>query len=115
MFGKYGGFLLGAIGKNDNEGLFHVAFGIVHNETNENLTWFLATLGEVLYGDDDYDKVITFVSDKSKGLAKAVVKVFPSTPHGFCLRHFEANFMRVNARLGNSLREECWAIIIKTT
>ncbi|XP_039119170.1 uncharacterized protein LOC120255401 [Dioscorea cayenensis subsp. rotundata] len=93
---KYGG-------KDDNDGLFHVAFAIVDNETNENWTWFLATLGDALYGEDTYDKIITFISDRSKGLVHAVARVFPSSPHGYCLRHLEANFMKTNSSLVREL------------
>ena len=66
-----------------------------------------------MYGEDNYEKVITFVSNRSKGLVKAVTKVFLSAPHGFCLCLLEANFMKVNTRLGKALRDECWAIIIR--
>lgn len=90
-------------------------FAIPDYETNENWTWFLATLGEVLHGEDDYDRVMTFVSDRSKGFVNAVTKVFPSAPYGFCLRHLEANLMSVNARLSKALREEYWEIIIIIT
>lgn len=60
-------------------------FSIVDNKTDKNWTWFLVTLGEVLYGDDDYDKVINFMSDMSKGLANGVMKVFPSALCGIYL------------------------------
>jgi len=110
---KYGGVLIGATAKDGNEGLFHLAFAIVDNETDDNWTWFLATLGEALYGKDDYDKVIAFISDRSKGLVNVVARVFPSSPHGYCLRHLEANFMRTNSTLGKTMRMQCWAVIVK--
>jgi len=72
LLAKYGRILLGATAKNGNDGLFHVAFAIVDNETDDNWTWFLATLGEALYGQDDYDKVITFISYRSKSLVNVV-------------------------------------------
>ncbi|XP_039146825.1 uncharacterized protein LOC120284076 [Dioscorea cayenensis subsp. rotundata] len=56
LLGKYGEILLGVTAKDGNEGIFHVAFAVVDNETDDNWTWFLATLGEALYGEDDYDK-----------------------------------------------------------
>lgn len=64
LLGKYGGILLGTIGKDGNEGLFHVAFTIVSNESDEKWMWFLAMLGEVLYVEDDYDKLTTFTLDR---------------------------------------------------
>ncbi|XP_039137426.1 uncharacterized protein LOC120274955 [Dioscorea cayenensis subsp. rotundata] len=115
LLGKYDMILLGATARDSNEGIFHVAFTLVDNETDDNWTWFLATLGETLYGEDDYDKVITFISDRSKGLVNAVSRVFPSSPHGYCLRHLGANFMKVNDSLGKSLKEQCWSVIVKIT
>ena len=38
--------------------------------------WFISTLGDALYGDNDYDKIITFISDRSKGLVNSIAKVF---------------------------------------
>ena len=57
--------MLGATGKDGGKGLFHVTFADVNNKTNDNGTWFLATLGDALYGEDVYEKVIAFVSDRS--------------------------------------------------
>ncbi|XP_039138740.1 uncharacterized protein LOC120276066 [Dioscorea cayenensis subsp. rotundata] len=96
LLGKYGGTLLGATGKDGNDGFFHVAFAI---------------LGDTIYDDDEYVKIITFISDRSKGLINAVAKVLPSSPHAYCLRHLEANFMKANVRLGKSLKERCWSIL----
>ncbi|XP_039126995.1 uncharacterized protein LOC120263173 [Dioscorea cayenensis subsp. rotundata] len=113
LLGKYGGILLGATAKDGNEGIFHVAFAVVDNEIDDNWTWFLATLEEALYGEDDYDKVIKFISDRSKGLVNAVARVFPSSPHGYYLRHLEANFIKANDSLGKSLKEQCCSVIVK--
>ncbi|XP_039122108.1 uncharacterized protein LOC120258735 [Dioscorea cayenensis subsp. rotundata] len=113
LLGKYGGILSGATGKDGNEGIFHVAFAVIDNETDDNWTWFLTTLGEALYGESDYEEVIIFISDRSKGLVNAVVRMFPSSPHGYCLRHLEANFMKANGRLGKALKEQCWVVIVK--
>ncbi|XP_039118051.1 uncharacterized protein LOC120253919 [Dioscorea cayenensis subsp. rotundata] len=111
LLGKYEGTLLGAMGKDGNDGFFHVAFAIVDNEMDANWTWFLSKLGDTIYNDDEYVKLITFISDRSKGLINAVAKIFPSSPHAYCLRHLEANFMKANVRLGKSLKERYWSIL----
>lgn len=46
---------------------------------------------------------------------KAVARVSPSSPHGYCLHCLEMNFMKANARIRKALREQCWAVIIKIT
>lgn len=107
LLAKYVGILLSTTSKDSNEGLFYIGLTIIDEGTDESLIWFLATLGEMLYGEDGYNKVITLLSDRSKSLLNTVAKVFPSTPHGFYLSHLETNFMRINARLGKALREEC--------
>ena len=38
------------------------------------------------------DKALVFLSDRQKGLLKAVEDIFPGCPHGYCLKHLEANF-----------------------
>ncbi|XP_039136125.1 uncharacterized protein LOC120273555 [Dioscorea cayenensis subsp. rotundata] len=72
LLGKYGGTLLGATGKDRNDGFFHVPFAIVDNVTDGNWTWFLSKLGDTIYDDDEYVKLIKFISDRSKGLINAV-------------------------------------------
>ncbi|XP_039141172.1 uncharacterized protein LOC120278444 [Dioscorea cayenensis subsp. rotundata] len=113
LLGKYGGILLGATSKDGNEGFFHLAFAIVDNETDDNWIWFTPTLGDVIYGDDNYTNIITFISNRSKGLVNAIAKVFPPAPHAYCLRHLHANFLKSNGQLGKSLKDECWCLIIK--
>ncbi|XP_039140448.1 uncharacterized protein LOC120277657 [Dioscorea cayenensis subsp. rotundata] len=113
LLGKYGGILLGATAKDGNERFFHLAFAIVDNETDDNWTWFTSTLGDAIYGDDDYTNIIIFISDRSKGLVNAIAKVFPSSPHAYCLRHLHANFLKSNGQLGKSLKDECWSLIMK--
>ena len=73
---RYGGILLCVARKDDNEGIFHLAFVIVDNETNENWMWFVSTLGDALYVDEDYEKITTFFSYQSKELVNVITKVF---------------------------------------
>ena len=68
--------MLGTISKDENKGFFHVAFVIIDNGTDVNLTLFISTLGDALYRDDDYDKIIAFVLDRTKGLVNTIETVF---------------------------------------
>lgn len=43
---NYGGTLLGVMGKDANDGFCHVAFTVVNNEMDANLTWFSLKLEE---------------------------------------------------------------------
>ncbi|XP_039117932.1 uncharacterized protein LOC120253733 [Dioscorea cayenensis subsp. rotundata] len=53
------------------------------------------------------------LSDRSKGLINVITRVFPSSPHGYYLRHLEANFMKANAKVGKTLQEQHWVIVVK--
>ena len=64
-------------------------------------------LRDTLYGDDDYEKIIIFVLDRSKGFVNAITNLFPSSSRGYCLRNLEANFIKGNTRLGKALKEQC--------
>ncbi|XP_039131906.1 uncharacterized protein LOC120268678 [Dioscorea cayenensis subsp. rotundata] len=75
LLGKYQGTLLGTTGEDGNIGFFHVTFSIVDNETDGNWTWFILKLGDALYDKVDYEEIITFVSDQSKGLMNSIAKV----------------------------------------
>ncbi|XP_039118940.1 uncharacterized protein LOC120255115 [Dioscorea cayenensis subsp. rotundata] len=97
LLGRYSGILLGATSKDANEGLFHLPFAIMDNETDNNWTWFISTLGDALYGEADYGKIITLISDRSKGLMNAMARVFLSSPHVYCLRHLQENFLKSNS------------------
>ncbi|XP_076924239.1 uncharacterized protein LOC143586619 [Bidens hawaiensis] len=89
MKGKYPGQILTAVGTDDNNCLYHVAFAIVEAECTDSWKWFLDLLGDDL--DLPHDANFTFISDRQKGLIQAVESVFPMTEHRFCCRHIYEN------------------------
>ena len=68
-------------------GLFPLAFAIVDAENDENWSWFLQQLKKVVGAN----RILTFVSDRQKGLLEAVPAIFPNSHHAFCLNHLKAN------------------------
>lgn len=68
LLGRYGRTLLGATSKDGNEGFFHLSFAIINNKMDKNRTWFVSIFCDSLYNKDDYDKITTFISDRSKVL-----------------------------------------------
>lgn len=52
------------------------------------------------------------MSNRPKGFVNAIAKVFSSSPHAYCLRHLEVNFMKGNVRLDKALKEKCWSIFV---
>ncbi|XP_050379429.1 protein FAR1-RELATED SEQUENCE 6-like [Argentina anserina] len=85
---KYKGCLLSATGKNGANGIYPFAYAIVGSEDKNNWTWFMENLYDIL---KDQGRTITFISDRCKGLLEAVPKVFPDSPHGYCLHHLQKN------------------------
>ena len=108
-----GSILLGAIGNDGNKGLFYLVFAIINNKKDENQAQYILTLCNALYDEDDYDKIITFILGLFKGLVNAIVKVFPSSPYGNCLRHLQANSFKSNSWLGIALNNERGSLIVK--
>ncbi|CAL2264962.1 unnamed protein product [Prunus armeniaca] len=83
---KYKGQLIGATGKNGNQGFFPFAFAIVDSENKENWSWFFENLAKVL---TPQGRTITFVSDHNKDVIEAVSNIFPTSHHAFCLNHLK--------------------------
>ena len=75
--------------------LFPLAHAVVDAENDDNWLWFLQLLLPIIQChalQHLINKAIVFLSDRQKGLLDAVDCVFPGCPHGYCLKHLEANF-----------------------
>ncbi|KAL0207268.1 hypothetical protein P9112_011896 [Eukaryota sp. TZLM1-RC] len=61
---------------------FPLAFGVVENEHYDSWKWFIEELKKV------FDLTgITVISDRQKGLIKAVGETLQTSPHAFCVKH----------------------------
>ncbi|KAI3731259.1 hypothetical protein L1987_62447 [Smallanthus sonchifolius] len=89
MKGPFPGQILTAVGVDANNGIYLVAYALVEAETTNSWCWFLECLGEDL--DLSYNSNFTFISDRQKGIIPALVKVYPSAEHRYCLRHIHDN------------------------
>jgi hypothetical protein len=75
-----GAQILAATGRDDNNNIFPIAWAMVAKEDTENLKWFLEQLKEALGGDYGNFGHYTIMSDRQKGLLKAVSTIFPNSP-----------------------------------
>ena len=89
--GKYLGILLSATATDANGSLFPLAHAILAVENDDNWHWFATILHDVIQMHAPAFLVprgLTFVSDHQTGLLEAIELLFPSSSHGYCLRHF---------------------------
>jgi hypothetical protein len=92
--GKYLGILLSATTVDANGALFPLAHAVVDAENDDNWHWFANLLYSVIQIHASaylHPGFLSFVSDRQKGLLEAIELVFPSSPHGYCLRHLYEN------------------------
>ncbi|XP_048564917.1 uncharacterized protein LOC125545096 isoform X2 [Triticum urartu] len=101
---QYGGILLSAVGMDPNDCIIPIAHAVVQREDTKAWRWFLTTLKKDL-GIVNND-LWTIMSDKQKGLIKAVKELFSGSPHRFCVRHLWQNFNK-NFK-GEALKNQLW-------
>ena len=91
------GILLAATAIDANGCLFPLAHAVVDAENDKNWLWFLQLLLTVVQShalQSLIDKALVFLSDRQKGLLEGVDRVFPGCPHGYCVKHLEANLVK---------------------
>ncbi|XP_028101553.1 uncharacterized protein LOC114300873 [Camellia sinensis] len=85
--GRHKGCLLAATAKDGNQGLYPLCFAIVDGESYDSWHWFLSKLLGILTLERD----IAFVTNRHRGLLKALAEVFPFSCNSFCLMHLKRN------------------------
>lgn len=76
--GKYGGYVLSACGLDAQNCLFPLAIFICNHEDTDNWSMMCALLQEYL---NQHPVNLTFISDRQKGLIKAIQTYFPKANH----------------------------------
>ncbi|KAM0829400.1 hypothetical protein ACQ4PT_066876 [Festuca glaucescens] len=89
--------ILAATGRDGNNNIFPIAFGVVDKEDTASWLWFLTQLKDCI-GEGGQFGNYTIISDRQKGLLKAISQVFPNSPQRYCLRHIYANFQSAGFR-----------------
>ncbi|KAK8943070.1 hypothetical protein KSP39_PZI008986 [Platanthera zijinensis] len=99
-----GGVLLCAVGIDGNNGMYPVAYAMVLKENRKSWEWFIGLLIQDLNIQNNY--VWTIISDKQKGLIRAVEELLPNAEHRFCVRHMYNNFKQIHK--GLQLKSLLW-------
>ena len=84
------GQLLVAVGIDAENAIYPIAYAAVESENRATWKWFLKFLKEDL--DIVNDSIVTWITDKQKGLIEAVKEEFTGSSHRFCVRHMYNNF-----------------------
>ncbi|GJV49716.1 pentatricopeptide repeat-containing protein [Tanacetum coccineum] len=98
------GEILTAVGRNENNHIFPVAWAVVSVENKDNWTWFLELIAEDLKVPNGVG--LTLMSDQHKGLIEAVKGVMPLAEHRQCARHIYDGFRK--QFIGVQFRELFW-------
>ncbi|XP_022566389.2 uncharacterized protein LOC106421322 [Brassica napus] len=88
------GQLLAAVGRDANNQLYPVAWGIVQVEDADNWKWFIERVKYDLNLQNGLG--FTLISDKQKGLIKAVEEELPYIEHRMCARHVYGNVKKLH-------------------
>ncbi|XP_043700398.1 uncharacterized protein LOC122651138 [Telopea speciosissima] len=89
----------------ENKGLFPIAYVVVEVECKESWLFFLNLLHDII-DPDDANRMLTFMSDKQKGLADAIASVFPNAYIRCCSSHLYQNFKKKYP--GDAFRKHFW-------
>ncbi|KAG8364885.1 hypothetical protein BUALT_Bualt18G0045100 [Buddleja alternifolia] len=110
--GPHQGVLLTAVAVDPNNNIYPISYAMVMKESGDTWDWFLTLLKVDLNILDE--QKYTFMSDKQKGLIKAFSEVFPNSPHRFCVRHLNGNFVKAGFR-GQAFKNALWRAANATT
>ncbi|XP_057518427.1 uncharacterized protein LOC130799342 [Amaranthus tricolor] len=91
--GNYGGVLLSAIALDGNNEMFPLAWGIVSCEDEESWKFFIWYLKHVLEPSNRGDNWC-IISDRQKGIEKALTDLWPKAQRRYCCRHLSANWKK---------------------
>jgi hypothetical protein len=93
-----------------NNQAINLAWGIVPKENTVHWSWFLENLSAMLDGLNKRGVVI--MSNRQKGLNKAIEEVLPLATEGYCCKHIEANVTKV---LGEEVKGPYWNAVYAST
>ncbi|XP_019097455.1 PREDICTED: uncharacterized protein LOC104772659 [Camelina sativa] len=91
---KIKGQLLAALGRDADNGIYPIAWCVVQVENKDNWLWFVKRLKTDLDLNEGDGYIL--VSDRQKGLIKAVELELPQIEHRMCVRHIYGNLKKTH-------------------
>nr|KAJ0196765.1 hypothetical protein LSAT_V11C700369240 [Lactuca sativa] len=89
---KVKGEILTAIGRDEDNHVYPIAWAVMNVENKDNWTWFIENLVADL--DLGAGNGLVVISDQHKGLLQAMADLLPHVEHRKCARHIFANFRK---------------------
>ncbi|XP_050280848.1 uncharacterized protein LOC126721820 [Quercus robur] len=108
---RFGGQILSATANDANDNIFPVAMAVVEQETRESWIWFLEIFADDIGRPEEFQ--LDFISDRQKGLIPAIVTLFPTVEHRYCVKHIYNNF-KIDHK-GLELKDALWRCAAATT
>ncbi|XP_010451291.1 PREDICTED: uncharacterized protein LOC104733413 [Camelina sativa] len=105
--GKVKGQLLVALGRDSDNAIYPIAWGCVQVENIVNWLWFVRKMKADL-GLMDGDGYI-IISDRQKGLIRAVELELPKAEHRMCVRHIYSNLKKSHGK-DKEMKKYVWDI-----
>ncbi|XP_057784942.1 uncharacterized protein LOC131002463 [Salvia miltiorrhiza] len=106
-----GGILMCTVGKDGNNKMFPIAWGVVAVENEVNWSWFAKLLVDDL--EIGTGEGYTFISDQQKGLMNVLSNYAPRAEYRNCARHIYMNWKNENK--GATLKTIFWKAVRATT
>ena len=100
--GKFNGVLAAATGIDGNNSIFPLAYSVLESENTKSWTWFLELVKKAIGTPEG----LVISSDMQKGLASAIMQIYPTVEHRECIRHLYSNFKKTYR--GDFFKSNLW-------
>lgn len=109
--GPWKGKILVVVGRDGNNEMYPVAWGVTERENSVSWSWFMSFVAKDLQTGNGYGW--TIISYQQKGLVDSIKKILSQAEHRLCARHVYAH-LRKKYR-GLKYRELFWSIAKSST
>ncbi|WVZ87149.1 hypothetical protein U9M48_033836 [Paspalum notatum var. saurae] len=90
LTGRFRGQLACAVAVDGHNWMYPVAVGVIDSETNENWSWFMHRLRDVI----GIPEGLAICTDAGAAVMEGVKEVFPTAEHRECMLHLVMNFKK---------------------
>ncbi|XP_044468165.1 uncharacterized protein LOC123197816 [Mangifera indica] len=100
---QYLGHLFFAVGRDGNNQIYPIGFGVGKKEDHDTWCWFLRKIKECIHEIPE----LVIISDRHHAIYSAMVEVFPNVHHEYCCHHLLCN-MRAKYKQNSKVVGAYW-------